>query len=39
MPENGIVFSDGIEHDNIVFNSGMEIKIQIAEKKGTLVTW
>lgn len=37
MPENGIVFSDGIDYDNIIFNSGMEIKISIAERKGRLV--
>jgi hypothetical protein len=39
MPENGIVFSDGMECDNMIFNSGMEINIGIAERKGRLVTW
>jgi len=37
MPGNGVVFSDGIESDAIEFNSGTEIKIQIASQKGRLV--
>lgn len=37
MPGNGVVFSDGIEADAIEFNSGTEITIQIAPKKGILV--
>ena len=37
MPENGILFSDGIENDYIEFNSGTEITISIAEKQGKLV--
>jgi len=37
MPENGVIFSDGVESDFLVFNSGTEAKIQIAEKKGLLV--
>ncbi len=37
MPGNGVVFSDGIESDAIEFNSGTEITIQIASKKGRLV--
>lgn len=37
MPGNGVVFSDGIESDAIEFNSGTEIMIQIASKKGRLV--
>lgn len=37
MPENGIIFSDGIESDYINFNSGAEAVITIAEKKGYLV--
>lgn len=37
MPENGVVFSDGIESDAIEFNAGTEITIQIAPKKGILV--
>lgn len=37
MPENGVVFSDGIESDAISFNSGTEITIQISPQKGRLV--
>lgn len=37
MPENGVVFSDGIESDAISFNSGTEITVQIASQKGRLV--
>lgn len=37
MPENGVIFSDGIESDFIQFNSGIEATITIAEKKGKLV--
>lgn len=32
-----IIFSDGIENDYLQFNSGVEAKIIIAEKKGHLV--
>ena len=37
MPVNGVVFSDGIESDVIEFNSGSEIDVIIAPKKGHLV--
>lgn len=37
MPENGVIFSDGVESDFLEFNSGMEATISIAEKKGQLV--
>lgn len=37
MPENGVVFSDGIESDAISFNSGTEITVEIAPQKGRLV--
>lgn len=37
MPENGVIFSDGIEHDYLQFNSGIEATITVAEKKGYLV--
>lgn len=37
MPSNGCVFSDGIEDDYLEFNSGMEVTISIAEKKGRLI--
>ncbi len=37
MPENGVIFSDGIESDFVQFNSGIKATISIAEKKGKLV--
>jgi hypothetical protein len=37
MPENGVVFSDGIESDYLDFNSGMTVTIGIAERAGTLI--
>ncbi|MHC1743113.1 MAG: sugar kinase [Syntrophobacteraceae bacterium] len=38
MPENGTIFSDGIESDFLQFNSGTVAEIGLAEKKGYLVT-
>jgi hypothetical protein len=37
MPENGVIFSDGIESDFLEFNSGTHATISVAEKKGYLV--
>jgi NAD kinase len=37
MPENGVIFSDGIENDFLEFNAGMEARIELAERKGQLV--
>jgi hypothetical protein len=37
MPENGVIFSDGIENDYLKFTSGIEAVISVAEKKGHLV--
>lgn len=37
MGENGVIFSDGLEHDFLSFNSGIEATITIAEHKGCLV--
>lgn len=37
MPKNGVVFSDGIEEDAVVFNSGTEITVGLADKQGWLV--
>lgn len=37
MSENGVIFSDGIEHDFLEFNSGVQATIGVAEKKGLLV--
>jgi NAD kinase len=38
MPEHGVIFSDGIEKDFLEFNSGTQAVIEIAERKGQLVT-
>lgn len=37
MPENGVIFSDGIEADFLEFNSGTEAVVTLADKKGYLV--
>ncbi len=37
MPENGVIFSDGVESDFLEFNAGIEATIGPAEKKGHLV--
>jgi NAD kinase len=37
MPENGVIFSDGIEADRLEFNSGAHATIGIAERVGRLV--
>ena len=37
MPENGIIFSDGMEEDFLQFNAGTEAIISVAEKRGHLV--
>lgn len=38
MPENGVIFSDGIENDFLSFNSGTEAVIGVAQRQGHLVT-
>lgn len=37
MPENGVIFSDGIETDFVAFNSGVEAKIGVAKEQGRIV--
>lgn len=37
MPDNGVIFSDGIENDYLQFNSGSEVVITIDDHKGMLV--
>ncbi len=37
MPEDGVIFSDGVEQDYLSFNSGIEARIEVAPKKGLLV--
>jgi hypothetical protein len=37
MGDDGVIFSDGIEADYIRFNSGTEVRITLADKKGIMV--
>jgi NAD kinase len=37
IPENGVIFSDGLEHDFLEFNSGTQAVMGLAERKGALV--
>lgn len=37
MPQNGVIFSDGVESDFLRFDSGAIARIEIAEKKALLV--
>jgi hypothetical protein len=37
MPQNGVIFSDGIEADYLEFSSGRIARIGVAEKKVHLV--
>lgn len=37
MPQNGVIFSDGIEADYLEFNSGTLARIGLAEKKVNLI--
>lgn len=37
MPENGVIFSDGIESDFLAFNSGVVATISVAERVGHLI--
>ncbi|MDO7905962.1 sugar kinase [Paenibacillus sp. JX-17] len=37
MPEDGVIFSDGVESDYLEFNAGVEAVIGPAERKGRLV--
>ncbi|HEX6398474.1 MAG TPA: hypothetical protein VFZ95_13695 [Steroidobacteraceae bacterium] len=37
MPENGVVFSDGIESDFLDFNSGTILTVGVATERGQLV--
>ncbi|MCW3051006.1 MAG: sugar kinase [Chthonomonadales bacterium] len=38
MPQNGVIFSDGIEEDYLAFNSGAIASVRLAEKRVNLVT-
>jgi NAD kinase len=37
MPENGVIFSDGIESDFLAFNSGIVATISVSERVGHLI--
>jgi NAD kinase len=37
MPDNGVIFSDGIESDRLEFNSGIRATVEIAQRAGRLV--
>ena len=37
MPENGVIFSDGMEHDFVQFNAGTRATISLADRRGLLV--
>lgn len=37
MPENGVIFSDGVEQDFLQFNSGSIATVGIADKTGNLI--
>ena len=37
MPENGVIFSDGVESDYLEFNSGAVAQIGVDARKGTLI--
>ena len=37
MPENGVIFSDGIEADRLDFNAGTVAIIGVADRSGQLV--
>ena len=37
MPEEGVIFSDGIEADNLAFTAGMEAVIGLSQRQGRLI--
>jgi hypothetical protein len=37
MPENGVIFSDGIEADYVSFNAGAVATVGVAERKARLI--
>jgi NAD kinase len=37
MPENGVIFSDGMEADFVRFTAGIEVMVGVAETRGRLV--
>jgi hypothetical protein len=37
MPDQGVIFSDGVEADYVAFNSGAIATVRIAQQKTNLV--
>jgi NAD kinase len=37
MPDNGVIFSDGIENDYLAFNSGLVARVGLAERKAHVI--
>ncbi len=37
MPQNGVVFSDGVEEDFLPFNSGAVVRVRVADKSVSLI--
>jgi hypothetical protein len=37
MPENGVIFSDGIEIDFLEFNAGAKATVEVSDRQGLLV--
>jgi hypothetical protein len=37
MPENGVIFSDGVEGDSVAFNAGAVATVEVGERKARLV--
>jgi hypothetical protein len=37
MPENGVIFRDGIESDFVTFNSAIEATVSVSERVGRLI--
>ena len=37
MPENGTIFSDGLEADYLEFNAGTVAEIKVADRQGRLI--
>ena len=37
MASNGVIFSDGIEHDFLSFNTGSQVEIGVAEERASII--
>ena len=38
MPENGVIFSDGVEADFLPFHSGSIVRLRVSQQRAHLVT-